>query len=62
MSGAITVGHNGTARANTTVTGNNNDPVGIYLDATKISNLYQNGLTEVRVNALYGLHLIRAYQ
>lgn len=62
ISGALDVYHNGTSRANTVVTGHNNDPVGVTLDATKISNLYQNGLTEVRVNALFGLSLIRAYE
>ena len=31
------------------------------LNATRSSNLYQDGLNEVRVNALYGLHLVRAY-
>lgn len=29
--------------------------------ANRCSSLYQDGLTEVRVNALYGLHLVRAY-
>ena len=37
------------------------DSVG-FLDASRSSGLYQSGLTEVRVNALYGLHLIRAYE
>ena len=30
-------------------------------DASKSSSIYQSGITEVRVNALYGLSLIRAY-
>ena len=33
----------------------------ISLDASKSSSLYQNGVTEVRVNAIYGLNLIRAF-
>lgn len=31
------------------------------LDASRVSSLYQNGLTEVRVNALLGLNLIKAF-
>ena len=31
------------------------------LDASRVSSLYQNGLTEVRVNALFGMNLIRAF-
>ena len=61
MDGALSVFHNGTSKANTTVTGNNNDPVGVTLDAARVSNLYQNNLTEVRVNGLFGLFLIRSY-
>lgn len=37
---------------------------GVYektFDASRTSSLYQNGLTEIRVNALFGLNLIRAY-
>ncbi|MFQ9392564.1 MAG: hypothetical protein ACLR2C_11030, partial [Parasutterella excrementihominis] len=30
-------------------------------DASRVSSLYQNDLTEIRVNALFGLNLIRAY-
>lgn len=30
-------------------------------DASRTSSLYQNGLTEIRVNALYGLNLIKAF-
>lgn len=33
-----------------------------WFDASKSSPIYQDNLTEVRVNALMGLHLIRAYQ
>ena len=33
-----------------------------YFKASKSSPIYQDNLTEVRVNALMGLHLIRAYQ
>ena len=31
------------------------------LDASRSSALYKNGLTEIRVNALYGLNLIKAF-
>ena len=31
-------------------------------NASRISSIYQDNLTEVRVNALFGLHLIRAYE
>ena len=37
-------------------------PADIALDASRSSPIYVNDLSEVRVNALYGLHLIRAYQ
>ena len=37
------------------------DSVG-FLDASRASSLYKNGLPEVNVNALFGLHLIRAYE
>lgn len=30
-------------------------------DASRVSSLYQNDLTEIRVNALFGLNLMRAY-
>ena len=30
-------------------------------DASRASNLYQNGTNEVRVNGLFGLFLIRSY-
>lgn len=33
----------------------------ISLDASKSSSLYQNNLSEIRVNALFGLNLIRAF-
>ena len=33
----------------------------VEFDLSRSSSLYQNGLTEVRVNALFGLNLIRAY-
>ena len=33
----------------------------IYLDASRASSLYKNELNEVRVNALFGLNLIRAF-
>ena len=31
-------------------------------DASSVSSLYQNDLTEVRVNALFGMYLIRSYE
>ena len=31
------------------------------IDASRISSIYQNNLSEVQVNALYGLNLIRAF-
>lgn len=31
-------------------------------DASHVSNLYQNNLNEVRVNALFGMYLIRSYE
>lgn len=34
---------------------------GIGFNASKSSSLYQDGLTEVRVNGLFGLNLIRAF-
>ena len=33
----------------------------LTFNLNRSSPLYQNGLTEVRVNALYGLNLIRAF-
>lgn len=33
-----------------------------WFDAKESSSIYTDNLTEVRVNALFGLHLIRAYQ
>ena len=32
-----------------------------FLDASRISSLYQNDLSEVRVKALCGLNLIKAF-
>lgn len=39
------------------------DKGGITLsfDTSRVSSLYQNNLNEVRVNALFGLNLIRAF-
>ena len=37
------------------------DSVG-HLDASRISSLYQNSITEIRVNALFGMYLIRSYE
>lgn len=36
-------------------------PSYISIDASKSSSLYVAGLTEIRVNALYGLNLIKAF-
>lgn len=33
----------------------------ISFEASRTSSLYKNGLTEIRVNALFGLNLIRSY-
>lgn len=33
----------------------------VRIDLSRSSSLYQNGLTEIRVNALFGLNLIRAF-
>lgn len=39
----------------------NKIPADPAIDASKCNSLYQEGLTEIRVNALYGLNLIRAF-
>lgn len=39
-----------------------NIPADPAIDLSRSNSIYQDGLTEVRVNALYGLHLIRAYE
>ena len=39
-----------------------NIPADPAIDLSRSNSLYQDGLNEVRVNALFGLHLIRAYQ
>ncbi len=33
----------------------------IAFDASRVSSMYQNNINDVRVNALFGLQLIRAY-
>lgn len=48
--------------ANGTTIVSNQAWLGASLDASRGSSIYQSSLTEVRVNALYGLLLIRAYQ
>ncbi len=45
-----------------TVNGTSGGAMDLLLDASKSSSLYQDTISEVRVNALYGLSLIRAYQ
>lgn len=39
----------------------NKIPADPAIDASRVSSLYQNDLTEVRVDALFGLNLIRAF-
>ena len=39
----------------------NKIPADPAIDASRVSSLYQNDLSEVRVNALFGLNLIRAF-
>ena len=39
----------------------NKIPADPAIDASRSSSLYQNGLTEVRVNALFGMYLIRSH-
>ena len=46
---------------------NTNSPANLVasdlnFDASRVSSLYQKDLSEVRVNALFGLSLIRAYE
>ena len=41
--------------------GHSNASAQMGFDASRVSSLYQDNLTEVRVNALFGLQLIRAY-
>lgn len=33
----------------------------LYFNASNVSSIYQDNLTEVRVNALFGMFLIRSY-
>ena len=44
-----------------TVNGTSGGAMDLDLDASKSSSLYQDNLTEVRVNALLGLNLIKAF-
>ena len=53
----VTEGTNSIDVSTTTGTANNT----ASFDASRVSSLYKNGLTEVNVNALYGLNLIRAF-
>ena len=43
------------------VSTNPGDPVGVTIDASRGSSLYQDNLTEVRVNGLFGMMLIRGF-
>ena len=43
------------------VSTNSGEPVGVTIDASLGSSLYQNNLTEVRVNGLFGMMLIRGF-
>lgn len=38
------------------------NPADVVLNASATSSLYQDNLTEVRVNALFGMYLIRSYE
>lgn len=60
-SGALKFLHNGNFKLPPLLSTDSGAPVGITLDASRVSSLYQNDLTEIRVNALFGLNLIRAY-
>ena len=44
-----------------TVSGTSSSPTELRLDASKSSSLYQDSINEVRVNALFGMYLIRAH-
>lgn len=39
----------------------NNIPCDPCIDASRSSSLYQDNLTEIKVNALFGLNLIKAF-
>lgn len=43
------------------VSTNPGEPVGVTIDASRGSSLYQDNLTEVRVNGLFGMMLIRGF-
>ena len=53
----VTEGTNSIDVSTATGTANNT----ASFDASRVSSLYKNGLTEVNVNALYGLNLIKAF-
>ena len=61
-SGALKFLHNGNFKLPPLLSTDSGAPVGISLDASRVSSMYQNDINDVRVNALFGLHLIRAYQ
>lgn len=44
-----------------TTVGTSTIPADPAIDASRSSALYQDNLTEIRVNALYGLNLIKAF-
>ena len=44
-----------------TVEGTSTSPTDLHLDASKSSSLYQDSISEVRVNGLFGMFLIRFY-
>ena len=60
-SGALKFLHNGNFKLPPLLSTDSGAPVGISLDASRVSSMYQNGINDVRVNALFGLHLIRSY-
>ena len=45
-----------------TIDSTGDSPTDLHLDASKSSSLYQDSINEVRVNALFGMYLIRAYE
>lgn len=53
----VAEGTNSVDLSTTTGTANNS----ASFDASRVSNLYKNDLAEIRVNALFGLNLIKAF-
>lgn len=38
------------------------NPADVVLNASTTSSLYQDGLTEIRVNGIFGMYLIRSHE